>query len=110
MEKISDISVGSKIWFSGEKKPYTVRCRNNRFIICTKPFNLKHTVIYTIIDLVLDVRGTENTVFCMGFESDEDCNEALKRLESGESEISHRNFVKLNFAREVELKKVIFKA
>lgn len=93
------VAVGQKIWFVGEKNPYTIRCFNNRFIICTKPFNLKKTVIYTIIDLVRNVRGTENLIFCMGFESDQDCNEALQRLSSGESEVTYRNFVPLYIER-----------
>lgn len=94
-----DISVGSKVWFRWEKKPYTVKCRNDRFIICTKPFNLKQTVLYTIIDLVRNVRGTENTVFCMGYETDQDCNEALERLANGESEVTNRNVVVLEIVR-----------
>lgn len=31
----------------------------------------------------------------MGYETDEDCNEALIRFQTGESEISHRNYVEL---------------
>lgn len=41
---------GQKIWFEGEKRPYTVRACDERFAICTKPFNLRKTVLYTIID------------------------------------------------------------
>lgn len=89
-------SVGAKIKFSSEKKPYTIRACDERFVICTKPFNPKRTVLYTIVDLKEQVRGTENLIFCMGFEDDEDCNEALKRLQSGESEVSHRNRVALD--------------
>jgi len=89
------MKAGDKIRFRGETRPYTIRCRSERYLVCTKPFNLKKTVIYTIVDLIKGIRGTENTVFCMGFESDQDCNEALERLESGDSEVSHRNFVKL---------------
>lgn len=89
------VKKGMKIYFQGENKPYTVRCFSERFVICTKPFNLKRTVIYTIIDWIREIRGTENTVFCMGFETDQDCNEALERLVSGESEVSYRNYVDL---------------
>jgi hypothetical protein len=89
------IKVGSKIIFDGEVRPYRVRACDKRYLICTKPFNLKHTVIYTIVDLKLKIRGTENTVFCMGFEKDQDCVDALLRLASGDSEVSHRNRVVL---------------
>jgi hypothetical protein len=88
-------AIGDKVWFRGERRPYTVKACDERFIICTKPFNLKNTVIYTIVDLQKGIRGTEDLIFCMGFETDEQCAEALKRLQSGESEISHRNRVEL---------------
>lgn len=86
---------GDKVWFPGEKQGYTVRVRNDRYVICTKPFNLKKTVIYTIIDMKQQIRGTENLIFCFGFETDKQCEEALQRLIKGESEISRRNRVQL---------------
>ena len=61
--------------------------------------NIFHTVLYTIIDLQRNVRGTENLVFGMGFETDEDCADALDRLEKGESEVSYRNYVALEITR-----------
>lgn len=91
--------VNQRIWFAGEKKPYRVRACDERFSVCTKPMNLLKTVMYTIVDLGRGIRGTENLVFCMGFEDDEDCNDALKRLQSGESEVSRRNFVALDIVR-----------
>jgi methylphosphotriester-DNA--protein-cysteine methyltransferase len=102
MEKIEDkakAKKGDKIWFRPEKKPYQVRAFDERFIICTKPYNPQRTVMYTIIDLQKGIRGTENLVFCMGFESDEDCMEALKRLQTGETEVSYRNRVSLDIVK-----------
>ena len=92
------MKVGDKIYFVEEKRPYKVRAANDRYLVCTKPYNLKGTVLYTIVDLIEEIRGTENTVFCMGFESDEGCAEALTRLVSGESEISRRNRVPLKMS------------
>lgn len=89
------LPVGCKIKFANEKRPYTIRASNDRFAICTKPFYIINTVIYTIIDLQRGVRGTEGTVFCTGFESDQDCQDALERLTTGETQVSHRNFVPL---------------
>jgi hypothetical protein len=86
---------GDKVWFPGEKQGYTVRVRNKRYVICTKPFNPRKTVLYTIIDMKEQIRGTENLIFCMGFETDKQCDEALQRLIKGESEISRRNRVPL---------------
>ena len=60
--------VGDKIRFKEEKQRYTVQACNDHFAVCTKPFNPKHTCLYTIIDFVNGVRGTENLAFCMGFE------------------------------------------
>jgi hypothetical protein len=51
--------------------------------------------LYTIIDFKQQIRGTENLIFCMGFETDEQCEEALQRLVNRESEITRRNRVPL---------------
>ena len=85
-----------KIKFLEEKRPYTIQSQNDRYLICTKPFNLKKTVLYTIVDLAEEIRGTENLIFGMGFETKEECDDALERLIIGESQISHRNRIKLN--------------
>jgi hypothetical protein len=85
----------SKIKFHGESGRYTVRACNQRFAICTKPFNLRHTVLYTIVDYERDIRGTENLIFGLGFETDDQCSAALARLTAGESAVSSRNCVPL---------------
>jgi hypothetical protein len=84
-----------RIKFNEEKSAYTVRASNDRFAICTKPFALKKTVFYTVIDWEKGIRGTENLIFGMGAETFEDCKQMLRRFTSGESQISHKNFVKL---------------
>lgn len=81
--------------FIGEKRPYRVRCRDERFIICTKPFNPKRTVLYFIADLQDGIRGPDDMVFCLGYETDEQCAERLKDLESGRMEVSLRRSVRL---------------
>ena len=86
----------SKIKFKEEKQRYTIQASNDRFLICTKPFNPKKTVLYTIVDLEKKIRGTENLIFCMGYETQELCIEALERLVTGESKISHRDRIELN--------------
>lgn len=89
---------GSRVWFVGEKRPYRIRSRNERFLVCTKPFNLQKTVIYTVVDLQEQVRGTEDVLFCRGAETDTQCHEMLSRM-GGESQVSHRNRVPLNVQR-----------
>lgn len=86
---------GARIWFKGEKQAYTVRASNVAFAICTKPFNARKTVLYTIIDWEQDVRGAEDLLFGMGAETDEECRQMLERLTLGESEVSYRNRVPL---------------
>ena len=90
------MEVGKKIKFKEEKQRYTIKACDDQYFICTKPFNAKKTVLYTIVDLKNNIRGTENLIFCAGFETDELCQEALNRLQSGESKISHRNRIGLN--------------
>lgn len=93
------IPEGSKIWFEEEKQGYTVRASNVAFAICTKPMNALKTVIYTVIDWQQNIRGTENLIFGMGAETDEQCKDMLERLTNGDSEVSERNFIKLNIKR-----------
>jgi hypothetical protein len=84
------IALDSKIKFAEEKQRYTVQATSERYTVCTKPMNALHTVLYTIIDWQEQVRGRENLIFSFGFETREQCEEALTRLVSGESEVSHR--------------------
>jgi hypothetical protein len=42
----------------GEKRSYKIQARSDRYLVCTKPFNLRKTVIYTIVDLDQYIRGT----------------------------------------------------
>lgn len=83
---------GDRIWFWEDKKPFRVRASNERFAICTKPFNLRpKTVLYTIVDFERGVRGMSNYVFDLhDYYMDEDCEDALKELERGEMEVSWR--------------------
>ena len=90
------VDVGDKVYISGEKKPYKVRARDDRFIICTKPFNLQHTVFYFIIDLTNNWRGPDDRVFCFGYETDEDCKDRLKELQNGEIGLSRRRGMPLD--------------
>jgi len=93
---MNKLEVGSKIKFFKEKQRYTVQASNRFYSVCTKPFNIKKTVIYTVIDWHNKLRGTENLVFGMGTETKKQCEEMLDRLTNGESDISSRNWCKLD--------------
>ncbi len=90
------VEVGDKVHVPNEKRPYTVRARDERYIICTKPFNPEHTVLYFIVDLVDKWRAPDDCVFCSGYETDEDCNERLQELQSGEIGLSRRRGLPLD--------------
>jgi hypothetical protein len=97
--------VGDRVKFSEERLSYTVRARSPRFLVCTKPFSPRKTVIYTVVDLREGVRGTENLIFGAGAETQEQCDEMLRRLEGADTElgfpteVSRRNRVALNVDR-----------
>lgn len=90
------VSVGDKVYIPTDKRPYTVKARDDRYIICTKPFNAKHTVLYFIIDLLNKWRAPDNMIFCHGYETDEDCVERLEELQDGTIELSRRRGIPLD--------------
>lgn len=100
-DDIKTAPVGSRVYFEGERMPYTVQARDERFIICTKPFAARRTVIYSIIDLERDVRGPDNMVFGGGYETRDDCEHRLAELmnPNGDMEVSRRNCVTLAVAK-----------
>ena len=77
--------VGQKIYFKEEKKPYKIRACDERFLICTKPYNFrKETVIYTIVDLKENVRGRDGYAFGpYSYYKQDDCDIYLKELQKG---------------------------
>ena len=109
--------VGDKIYSAEEKKPYAVRACDSRYLICTKPFNLRpRTVIYTIVGLKAGIRGTDGYSFSpYDYYSNEDCQNFLKELQDaakaplesedgviydvGSAHISYRNRIKLNIIK-----------
>lgn len=90
MTNWKELKPGDPVYLPNEKRPYRVKCRDERFIICTKPYNLKRTVIYFIVDLKEQRRGPDNMIFCSGYETQEQCEERLKELQTGRIEVSHR--------------------
>lgn len=90
------VSIGDKVYIPNQKRPFRVRARDDRYIICTKPFNPQHTVLYFIVDLVKKWRAPDNMIFCHGYETDEDCQERLQELQSGKIELSIRRGIPLD--------------
>lgn len=98
---LAKANVGDKVRFAEEKQAYTIQARGVRYLVCTKPFNPKRTVLYTVVDMVECIRGTENLVIGAGAETRGQCEEMLMRLEGRDAErgrsteVSHRNRVPL---------------
>ena len=96
--KWSEAVVGDRIRFDGERMSYTIQARDRRWIIATRPFAPRKTVIYTIIDLRERRRGPDNMVFGLGYESREACEERLADLRAKRAEVSHRRDLTLGLA------------
>jgi hypothetical protein len=86
-----ELHIGDKVKFVEEKQRYTVRAvsADGRWAICTKPFNPRRTVLYTIIDFDDGVRGPDN-YGGLGYETPEQIADAMTRLEAGDAAVSVR--------------------
>lgn len=89
------LKIGDPVWINNEKRPYRVKCRSERYVICTKPYNPKRTVQYFVADLERQIRGPDNLVFCLGYETQEQCQQMLEMFLAGIAEVSHRRCVPL---------------
>jgi hypothetical protein len=87
---------GNRVFFKNEKRPYKVMATDSRFAILTKPFNLKKTYLYTILDFKLGIRGSDNYRCKFDYQKESECLEAINELHSGKLEISRRNTVQLD--------------
>ena len=101
----SEHKVGDRIYVKRETIGYKIQARDDRYVIATKPYNIKHTVLYFIIDTLLDIRGPDDMVFCFGYETQEQCEERLKELQSGEIAVSMRNSVPADDIARVKVEK-----
>lgn len=103
-KNLYDLQVGDKVYFSDQKRPFTVRACNDHFAICTKPLNIHKTCLYTIIDWKKGLRNRNNMVFNpYDYMVQEDINKCLRDLTDPEHvcEISHRGAVKLDIVKVV---------
>jgi hypothetical protein len=89
MEPVA-LAVGDSVQFAESKRWWRVRATSDRYVILTSPFNLRHTVLYTIIDWERGVRGPDDMVFGFGYETPEQIAENMDRLLAGDMEVSHR--------------------
>lgn len=89
--------VGDKIVFAEDKQKYTIKARDGRWAICTKPLNLRKTVFYTIIDFDTDMRGPNDFIFNpYDYATKEGIHLCMKDLLSGECVLSGRRSIRLD--------------
>ena len=94
-----EISKGDKVKFKSEVQQYTVRAANDRYIICTKPFNAINGYLYSIIDLKEKIRAPHDRMFnCYGYD-DKDFRAMLIHIMRGTINLSHRRRIALDIER-----------
>lgn len=78
-----------------EKQRYTVQAFDDRFSICTKPFNAQSTYLYFVADLESGMRGPTNWPYGLPFTEELDttvgAGKLLAMLITGEATHSSRN-------------------
>lgn len=96
------LAVGDRVQFHDERRrrvAWTVRAvsSDGRWAICTVPFNVRRTVLYTVLDFDDGVRGPDN-YFGLGYETPEEIASAMARFEAGDAEVTVRHDVYLRIA------------
>lgn len=81
------LAVGDKVKLADTKRSWTVRgvTRAGRFVILTQPFNLRRTVLYTVVDFDRGVRGRDN-FYGLGYETDQQVADALHNFQHSEDD------------------------
>lgn len=100
----NNLKLGQEIRFVDCRNVFYVRSLSERFAICTtkmmkiRPYKAL-TNYYTILNFEQGLRNKDNRVFSIGYETQEQCDDALKDLESGELTLSHRNPLPIVFKK-----------
>lgn len=88
------LEVGDLVAVIGEKNRYTVRCRDERWIVCTKPYNAHRRKKHLIIDTENKMYGSDNHPYGLFYQTDEQCHYALRLL--------HHNLLKIKNCEDEE--------
>lgn len=94
------LEVGQRIRFDSDRMSMTVRLQSpdHRFAILTRPFPLRNTVLYTVLDFTQGIRGTSNNRFGpFGYETDEGIRGNMDGFQTGDLEVSYRRWVWLRY-------------
>lgn len=93
------LEVGQRLRFADSRQAMCVRAvsADGRFVVATRPFNARRTVLYTVIDFQQGIRGRDDH-YGVGYETDEECRSAIERLADGEIEVSFRHWEWLRYS------------
>ena len=86
-KSIKEVEVDDKVQFDNEKLYFTVKARNERFIICVRPYKAVGGTWYTIVDLQEHIRGHHDVFRSFDFLKIKDINKVLKMV--SDPEIKH---------------------
>jgi hypothetical protein len=95
--------VGERLKFVDDRRWWTVKAVTEHFAALTRqvPFQPTGTLCYTVVDWRNGIRGACNLIgqgWGDGKYTEQECAEMLARFESDDLEVSHRNWVSLEFA------------
>lgn len=120
---MNKLKVNQKVFFIGEKSPMTVMAVSERYAVVSRKLNrredadllhfevergasqsfteaynsLRESPVYSLLDFKEKVKAPDNYVFgVFNYFKKEDCENAIKKLENGEMELSRRNRAALN--------------
>ena len=77
---------GAKIQWKGQKIRFKVIARNDNFIIITRPYNIKKTFEYSILDLEYMECNKDNYYCRYNYQDIEECKKALEELQQTREE------------------------
>ena len=82
---------GAKIQWKGQKIKFKVVARNDNFIIITRPYNIKKTFEYSILDLEYMECNKDNYYCRYNYQDIEECKKALEELKETREEEKRTN-------------------
>lgn len=97
-----ELEAGDSVTFREERQCYKVYASDNRYAVCIKPFNVRGTTLYTIVDKVRGERGPDDRVFSEGCETQSDAERILRQIQTGEIGVSYRKRIPVNIVRYIK--------
>ena len=90
-------NINDKIKLPDNNRLYTIRARDERFLICTRPIVYGKETEYFIIDLKEKWYGPDNLIFSPEYKTELDCLSRLKDLQENKMSVSKKKGSQLDF-------------